>query len=66
MVGIYGFKKNVKIGEKIEVRYYEGTIDSEKRSCYSMIQDMISQDELVITIPMVKGNQIILAIRPGS
>lgn len=52
----------LQIGEKIEVRYYEGAIDSEKRSCYSMIQDMISQDELVITIPMVKGNQIILPL----
>ncbi len=55
-------KKMLQIGEKIEVRYYEGAIDSEKRSCYSMIQDMISQDELVITIPMVKGNQIILPL----
>lgn len=52
----------LQIGEKIEVRYYEGAIDSEKRSCYSMIQDIISQDELVITIPMVKGNQIILPL----
>lgn len=55
-------KKMLQIGEKIEVRYYEGAIDSEKRSCYSMIQDIISQDELVITIPMVKGNQIILPL----
>lgn len=55
-------KKILQVGEKIEVCYQGENIDSEKRNCYSMVQDIVGQDEIIITAPMLQGNQMILSI----
>jgi len=48
------------IGEKIDVRYKGKNETETEKLCYSMVQDIVSQDEIIITMPMLEGVQIIL------
>ncbi|MBM7581401.1 c-di-GMP-binding flagellar brake protein YcgR [Caldicoprobacter guelmensis] len=51
----------VNIGEKIEVVVQE-RLNADEKACFSMIQDVPQDDELWITMPMLKGEPVVLSI----
>lgn len=57
-----GLDNVLQIGEKIEVRYRGDRANSKKEISYSMVQDVKSGDEIVISLPMLKGMTILLEL----
>ncbi len=51
----------VNIGEKIEVVVQE-RLNADEKACFSMLQDVPQDDELWITMPMLKGEPVVLSI----
>lgn len=51
----------INIGEKIEVVVQE-RLNADEKACFSMIQDVPQDDELWITMPMLKGEPVVLSI----
>jgi len=54
-------KEVINIGEKIEVVLQERT-DGDPKACFSMVQDVPQDDELLITMPMLRGEPVVLSI----
>lgn len=54
-------KEVINIGEKIEVVIQE-RLDADSKTCFSMVQDVPQDDELLITLPMLKGQPVPLGI----
>jgi c-di-GMP-binding flagellar brake protein YcgR len=54
-------KEIINIGEKIEVVVQE-RLNADEKACFSMVQDVPQDDELLITMPMLKGEPVVLSI----
>lgn len=54
-------KEAINVGEKIEVVVRE-RLNANFKACFSMVQDVPRDDELLITMPMLKGEPVELAI----
>ncbi|MFO7294587.1 MAG: PilZ domain-containing protein [Clostridia bacterium] len=54
-------KDAINVGEKIEV-VVRGRLNADPKTCFSMVQDVPQDDELLITMPTIKGEPVVLAI----
>ncbi|MFO7154846.1 MAG: PilZ domain-containing protein [Caldicoprobacter oshimai] len=54
-------KEIINIGEKIEVVVQDG-LNADEKACFSMVQDIPQEDEIVITMPMLKGEPVVLSM----